>query len=153
MGKIMTSFKNMMGFEEEELYDDYEVEEQQEEETTEPKENYSILNRRRESKEANKVVNLHGNNTKINIIKPNTFDEAPQICESLKANNIVVVNTSSLEPKTAQRLLDFIAGATYALAGDLQEVENGVYVLSPSMVEVTRDLKEETSIKGFLNWK
>jgi len=43
MGKIMTSFKNMMGFEEEELYDDYEVEEQQEEETTEPKENYSIL--------------------------------------------------------------------------------------------------------------
>ena len=66
---------------------------------------------------------------------------------------IVVVNTSSLEPRTAQRLLDFIAGATYALSGDLQEVENGVYVLSPSMVEVKRDQKEESSIKGFLNWK
>ncbi|MFH5836372.1 cell division protein SepF [Proteiniclasticum sp. C24MP] len=153
MGKIMTSFKNMMGFEDEEMYDDYELEELEEEEIAEPKENYSILNRRREAKEPNKVVNLHGNNTKINIIKPNTFDEAPQICESLKANMIVVVNTSSLEPRTAQRLLDFIAGATYALSGDLQEVENGVYVLSPSMVEVTRDQKEESSIKGFLNWK
>lgn len=153
MGKIMTSFKNMMGFEDEEMYDDYEMEELEEEEIAEPKESYSILSRRRETKEPNKVVNLHGNNTKINIIKPSTFDEAPQICESLKANMIVVVNTSSLEPRTAQRLLDFIAGATYALSGDLQEVENGVYVLSPSMVEVTRDQKEESSIKGFLNWK
>ncbi len=153
MGKIMTSFKNMMGFEDEDMYDDYEMEELEEAEALEAKESYSILNRRRETKEPTKVVNLHGNNTKVNIIKPNTFDEAPLICESLKANMIVVVNTSSLEPRTAQRLLDFIAGATYALSGDLQEVENGVYVLSPAMVEVTRDQKEESSIKGFLNWK
>lgn len=153
MGKMMTSFKNMMGFEDEDIYDDYEVEEMEEEEVMETKENYSILNRRRETKEQNKVVSLHGNNTKVHIIKPNTFDEAPQICESLKANMIVVVNTSALEPRTAQRLLDFIAGATYALSGDLQEVEHGVYVLSPSIVEVTRETKEENTLKGFLNWK
>ena len=89
----------------------------------------------------------------MNIIKPSTFDEAPQICDSLKENKIVVVNTTGLEPRTAQRLLDFIAGATYALGGDLQEVEHGIYVLSPSMVEVTRELKEDTTAKGFLNWK
>jgi cell division inhibitor SepF len=153
MGKIMASFKNMMGFEDEDIYDEYEAEEMEEETVMEPKENYSVLSRRRESKEQNKVVSLHGNNAKVHIIKPNTFDEAPQICESLKANMIVVVNTSGLEPRTAQRLLDFIAGATYALSGDLQEVEHGVYVLSPALVEVTRETKEESSIKGFLNWK
>lgn len=153
MGKIITSFKNMMGFEDEDIYDDYEVEEMEEEEAMETKENYNILHRRRETREQNKIVNIHGNNTKVHIIKPNTFDEAPQICESLKANMIVVVNTSALEPRTAQRLLDFIAGATYALSGDLQEVEHGVYVLSPSIVEVTREAKEENNLKGFLNWK
>ncbi len=62
MGKIMTSFKNMIGFEDEDIYDDYDVEEMEEEETMEPKENYNILHRRRETKEQNKIVNLHGNN-------------------------------------------------------------------------------------------
>ena len=153
MGKMLSSIKNMMGFEDEELYDDYDQEEYEEEEMETPKESYSVLGRRREQKEVNKVVNLHGGQTKVHIIKPNTFDEAPQISDSLKANKIVVVNTSGLEPRTAQRLLDFIAGSTYALCGDLQEVENGVYVLSPSTVEVSREAKEESSLKGLLNWK
>jgi cell division inhibitor SepF len=153
MGKMLSSLKNMMGFEDEDLYDDYEEETEETEKQEEPKESYSIINRRKEMREQNKVVSIHGGNQKVNIIKPSTFDEAPQICDSLKENKIVVVNTTGLEPKTAQRLLDFIAGATYALGGDLQEVEHGIYVLSPSMVEVTRELKEDTTAKGFLNWK
>lgn len=153
MGKMLSSLKNMMGFEDEDLYDEYEEEAVETERQEEPKESYSIINRRKELREQNKVVSIHGGNQKVNIIKPSTFDEAPQICDSLKENKIVVVNTTGLEPKTAQRLLDFIAGATYALGGDLQEVEHGIYVLSPSMVEVTRELKEDTTAKGFLNWK
>ncbi len=153
MNKIMTSFKNMMGFEDEDYYDDYEDEATDETYEETPKENYNLLTRRRESKEENKVVNLHGSPMKVMILKPETFDEAPMISDSLKENKIVVVNTSSLEPKTAQRLLDFIAGATYALSGELQEVENGVYVLTPSTVDVSRDMKEESSSKSFLNWK
>ncbi len=153
MNKIMTSFKNMMGFEDEDYYDDYEEETTDENYEEAPKENYALLTRRRESKEENKVVSLHGSQTKVKILKPETFDEAPMISDSLKENKIVVVNTSSLEPKTAQRLLDFIAGATYALSGELQEVENGVYVLTPSTVDVSRDMKEESSPKSFLNWK
>ncbi|HBT18923.1 MAG TPA: cell division protein SepF [Clostridiaceae bacterium] len=153
MGKMFTSLKNMMGFEDEELYDDYEMEDLEEETALEPKESFTVMGRRKEVKEQNKVVNLHGNQTKVHIMKPDTFDEAPLISDSLKANRIVVVNTTGLEPRTAQRLLDFIAGSTYALGGDLQEVESGVYVLSPSTVEVARDSKEENSLKGLLNWK
>ena len=153
MSKILTSFKNMMGFEDEDYYDDYEDEMVEEQYEEAPKENYALLSRRRESKEDNKVVNLHNSQAKVKILKPETFDEAPQISDSLKENKIVVVNTSSLEPKTAQRLLDFIAGATYALGGELQEVENGVYVLTPANVDVSTDMKGESSPKSFLNWK
>lgn len=153
MGKMLSSLKNMMGFEDEDLYDDYEEETEEKETHEEPRESYSVINRRKEMREQNKVVSIHGGNQKVNIIKPSTFDEAPQICDNLKENKIVVVNTTGLEPRTAQRLLDFIAGATYALGGDLQEVEHGIYVLSPSMVDVTREIKEDSTVKGFLNWK
>lgn len=104
-------------------------------------------------KQNNKVVNIHtAASAKVVIIKPNDYDEAANICDNLRNRKIVVVNTTSLEPKIAQRLLDFIGGACYALSGELQQVEKGVFILSPSNVEVSNDLKNELSSKGILNW-
>jgi cell division inhibitor SepF len=100
-----------------------------------------------------KVVNIHtAASAKVVIIKPNDYDEAANICDNLKNRKIVVVNTTALEAKIAQRLLDFIGGACYALSGELQQVEKGVYILSPSNVEVSNDLKSELTSKGILNW-
>jgi cell division inhibitor SepF len=105
------------------------------------------------SKKQSKVVNIHtAASAKVVIIKPSDYDEAANICDNLKNRKIVVVNTTSLESKTAQRLLDFIGGASYALGGELQEVEKGVYILSPSNVEVSNDLKNELSSRGILSW-
>jgi cell division inhibitor SepF len=104
-------------------------------------------------KQSNKVVNIHtAASAKVVIIKPNDYDEAANICDNLRNRKIVVVNTTSLEQKVAQRLLDFIGGACYALAGELQQVEKGVYILSPSNVEVSNDLKSELTSKGILSW-
>jgi cell division inhibitor SepF len=86
------------------------------------------------------------------IIKPTVFEEVTDICDDLKNRKIVVVNTTSMDPKVAQRLLDFMGGASYALGGELQEVEKGVYILSPSNVEVTNELKNELSSRGLFNW-
>lgn len=107
------------------------------------------------SKKAGKsnVVNIHtAASAKVVIIKPNDYDEAANICDNLRNRKIVVVNTTALEAKIAQRLLDFIGGACYALSGELQQVEKGVYILSPSNVEVSNDLKSELTSKGILNW-
>lgn len=104
-------------------------------------------------KQSNKVVNIHtAASAKVVIIKPNDYDEAANICDNLRNRKIVVVNTTALEPKIAQRLLDFIGGACYALSGELQQVEKGVFILSPSNVEVSNDLKNELSSRGILNW-
>ena len=105
------------------------------------------------SKKQSKVVNIHtAASAKVVIIKPSDYDEAANICDNLKNRKIVVVNATALESKTAQRLLDFIGGASYALNGELQEVEKGVYILSPSNVEVSNELKNELSSRGILNW-
>ncbi len=48
----------------------------------------------------------------------------------IKNRKIVVINTTSLELRTAQRLIDFVGGACYALCGELQEVEKGVFSIT-----------------------
>ena len=79
------------------------------------------------NKKQSKVVNIHtAGSTKVVIIKPDDFDEATVISDNLKSRKIVVVNTTGLEPRTGQRLLDFVGGVCYALGGELQQVEKGV---------------------------
>lgn len=104
-------------------------------------------------KKDSKVVNIHtAAATRVMIIKPTNFEEATDICDDLKNRKIVVVNTSGLESKVAQRMLDFMGGASYALGAELQEVDRGIYILSPSNVEVTNELKSELSNKGLFSW-
>ena len=105
------------------------------------------------SRTASKVVSLHTTqDTKIVIIKPTHYNDSVEICDNLKERKVSLINLTALESSTAQRLLDFIAGASYALEGVLEEVNKGVYVLSPSNVEVSNELKSELKNKGILNW-
>ncbi|GIM27977.1 cell division protein SepF [Clostridium polyendosporum] len=143
--KMFSRMKEILGFEEyEEELDEREEDNNVEEEDIEP-----VI----PSKKSNKVVNIHtATSAKVMITKPAAYEDATEICDALKNRKIIVVNTSGLEIKIAQRLLDFISGACYALTGELQEVERGVYILSPSNVEVTNELKSELTNKGIFNW-
>jgi cell division inhibitor SepF len=149
MAKMLNKVMGILGLDDGNIedYDDESkektYEEDYEEEIDEP-----IVNRKN-----NKVVNIHTNSTmRVVISRPKDYDEATSICDELKNRKLIVVNVSDLEPKTAQRLLDFMGGASYVLNGELQEVEKNVYILSPSNVEVTNDLKSEISGKGMFAW-
>ena len=146
MSKVVSKVKSFLGFDE--FEDDEEI--MEEEMMEEEEENFApVLS----SKKNSKVVNIHTANTaKLMITKPLVYDDATEICTALKNRKIVVINTTSLELRTAQRLIDFIGGACYALGGELQEVEKGVFIVSPSNVEVTNELKNELSNKGMFNW-
>lgn len=100
----------------------------------------------------NKVVNLHSGAgiAKMTIIKPVAYEEVLGICDDLKNRKIVIVNATILEPKVAQRTVDFLCGASYALDAEFQEVEKSVYILAPSNVEVTNELKKEIQTKSSL---
>lgn len=105
------------------------------------------------SKKKANVVSIHTTiSAKVKIVKPSAYEDAADICDDVKNRNIVVVNTTGLEQRIAQRLLDFLGGASYALSGNLEEIEKGVYLLSPSNVEVNNDFKNELSSKGLFSW-
>lgn len=148
MSNVLSKVKSLLGFEDYEEYDDYEDEEYEKELVDEDDVEPVITN-----KKNSKVVNIHTSSaTKVTITKPVDYEEATEICEALKNRRIVLVNTTVLELKIAQRLLDFISGSCYALGGELQQIEKGVYLLSPSNVEVTNELKNELSSKALFNW-
>ena len=145
MSKVMNKVMGFLGMSDEDVAEI--------QETDNEEENMDIESLMSANKKQSKVVNIHTTSSvKVVIIKPEDFDEATTICDSLKSRKIVVVNTTSLEPKTGQRLLDFIGGACYALCRDLQQVEKGVYIISPSNIEVNNELKSELSSKGIFNW-
>ena len=142
----MKEFLGLDDYEEMEDYEDEFIEDNERDEEFEP-----VVPSNK--KPQNKVVNIHtASAAKISIVRPVDFAEATEICDDLKNRKIIVINTTSLELKIAQRLLDFVSGACYALGGEFQEVEKGVYLLSPSNVEVTKELKSELSSKGLFNW-
>ena len=147
MGNMFGKFKEIIGLGEyEDEFDDLEeteIEEEVEEEI-EP-----IISKQK----ANKVVNIHTASTaKVMITKPTNYDDAREIADAIKARKIVLVNATTLETKIAQRLVDFISGSCYVLGATLQEIEQRVYLLSPSNVEVTNELKNELSSKALFNW-
>ena len=140
-------FKDIIGMNDEydDDYEDYENEEVEEEnEEVEP-----II----KNKGNNKVVNIHSAATaKVMVLKPTTFDEARDISDAIKSRKIAVVNATALETKSAQRLVDFISGSCFVLGATIKEIEHRVYLLSPSNVQVTEELKNELSSKAIFNW-
>src|SRR3712207_2022699 len=114
-GKVLNKVMGILGLEDE--YDELE-------ETEEVNENDSVEDDYepiiQATKKQGKVVSIHtAASPKIVIVKPITYDEVVDICDNLKARKIVVVNSTALENKTGQRLLDFISGATYSLNGKI----------------------------------
>ena len=153
---VVEKMKSFLGFgdeyDEEFENEEFEDEEKEKEEVND-EEIEPVIQNKKTLKNNNKVVNIHTSvSAKVTITKPTVYDEAQDICDAVKNRRIVLINTTALEIRTAQRLLDFVSGCCYALGGELQEIEKGVYILSPSNVEVTNELKTELNSKVLFNW-
>lgn len=147
---MIEKIKEMLGFTDE-YYDDYEDEYEVDEQNVSAIENvYKSKNMSH-----NKVVNLpntvKGTNAKIDIYKPQCMEEIAQASDSLREYKIVVINTTGLDRKIAQRMIDFISGTCYALDGKLETIESDVYILVPENIELSSDLKNSVS-KSLFNW-
>lgn len=89
----------------------------------------------------------------LNIVKPQQFEDAMNIVSDIRSGQIVVINTAEMELKTAQRLLDFISGSTFALDGDIQEVMECVYVVTPAGVSMKNSVRSESVMKNLFGLK
>lgn len=83
------------------------------------------------------------NKVSLLIYKPSSYEETQNIIDNLKVNRPIIVNLDELDTDVAQRILDFISGAVYALSGNIRKAARNIFVVAPNNVDVTTNLNPE----------
>ncbi len=73
---------------------------------------------------------------KMIVYHPVSYEDAQNIIDNLKARKPVIVNMEELDVSAAQRILDFISGAIYALNGTIAKISRGIFVVAPTNYDV-----------------
>ena len=82
------------------------------------------------------------------LIKASSYDDMQEIANHIKARKVAVVNFEEMDKETAQRMVDFLSGAVYALDGVPRKVSNGTFIFSSSNVDLSGQIMERDSTFG-----
>lgn len=97
----------------------------------------------------NKVVNIHTTTQlQVVLVKPDRYENASEIADHLREKRTVVLNLESTNKDIARRLLDFLAGVTYAHGGKIKKVALSTYIITPYNVDILGDLIDELENNG-----
>ncbi|WP_168190037.1 cell division protein SepF [Caloramator sp. E03] len=101
----------------------------------------------------NKIVSIKNNNIlpKILLKKPIEFQDIMEIIDAVKSRRTVVINMQDIESKKAQRMIDYIVGACYALNGSFEQIAKSIYIFAPENVEVSNEFKNEINKNSFFS--
>ena len=80
-------------------------------------------------------------NMEVCVIKPSSFEDVREITDTLLSGRTVILNMEGLDMALAQRIIDFISGACYAIDGNLQKVSNYIFILTPKAVDISGDIQ------------
>jgi cell division inhibitor SepF len=70
------------------------------------------------------------------VSAPKRFEDAQEAADHLRAGKPVILHADGLDRELTQRLVNFLAGSTYALGGEMHRV-GSVVLFAPAGVEVT----------------
>lgn len=73
---------------------------------------------------------------RVLIYKPVSYEDTQSIIDNLKERKPIIVNLDELDTDVAQRILDFISGAVYALNGNIRKAARNIFVVAPHNVDV-----------------
>jgi cell division inhibitor SepF len=74
-------------------------------------------------------------------LSPQSFNDAQEIADKFIAGVPVIVNLQDVDRDLSRRMVDFVAGLTYGLRGQMERVTHQLYLLTPAHVEVSAEEK------------
>ena len=83
-----------------------------------------------------------GANMEVCVVKPTSVDDSREITETLLEGRTVILNLEGMDLEIAQRIIDFISGATFAISGNLQKISNYIFLVTPTNVDISGDLQD-----------
>ncbi len=110
---------------------------------------YSSASLPEDDRRSNKVVNIRAaTQLQVVLVKPERFEDASSIADHLREKRTVVLNLESTNGEIARRLLDFLAGVSYANEGKIKKVAISTYIITPYNVDILGDLIDELENNG-----
>ncbi len=94
------------------------------------------------------VVRQPQTSSPVHVVEPGGFNDAQELGDRLKANQAVVLNLRGLDRELQRRLIDFSSGLAYAVGGTMRKVDDQVFLLTPTSVEVSEEDKERLQARG-----
>ena len=73
---------------------------------------------------------------KMVIIEPKNLEECRKLIDNLRNNKPVIINLEKVETDLARKMFDFLSGATYALQGNIQRINQNIYLFAPRNVNI-----------------
>ncbi len=81
-------------------------------------------------------ASIEGNNIELKVMRPATFDDVSEIADHLIDGCTVVLNLELLDRPTTVRMLDFLNGVTYTKDGEIKNVAQNTYIITPNGIDV-----------------
>ena len=83
------------------------------------------------------------------VIVARSYTDAQILADHIRANIPVVLDLRKVEPAMVRRLVDFSSGLTYALGGSMRKIGQGVVLVNPANVNITREEKRRLKELGY----
>jgi cell division inhibitor SepF len=161
MRSVLKKVRDMLlgtDFDEEDAYDEYIEEEVEEEEPSEyvkrdrSKDVARLDSARFRTKTDSKIVSFKtGAQLSVMITYPKEIGEAPSVCDYVKEGSICVVNLEGVDKPVAQRIADFLGGAAYSINGEIERINNNIFIIAPANVHINGDVSDSAT-SNILPW-
>ncbi len=82
-------------------------------------------------------ISADSNSTiELKVVRPENYASVTEIADHLLSHRTVVLNLEATNKEVAKRLIDFLAGVAYSIDGQLKNVSNNTYIITPCNVDV-----------------
>ena len=136
---VFDKIKNVFGVEDEDFEDDFEYYEEEEEtvENTVKPDFSQLAQVKKERSIPMQTAPATSAPLQVVLVKPEKFDDASSIADSLNAKKTVVLNLEATSKEVSRRLVDFLSGVAYANNGQLKKIANSTFIITPYNVDVS----------------
>ena len=148
MAKFFNKFLDYIGIEETDVEEEFQNDYYAETPLEQPD---NVVNFGSRDKRKSNVVSIPtAIQMKMIVYHPISYEDTQNIIDNLKSRKPVIVNMEELEIECAQRILDFMAGAVYALNGTIFKISRGIFVVAPNNYDIIGNGEGELNDDGLI---
>lgn len=83
------------------------------------------------------------------VIVATSYSDAQLLADHIRSTIPVVLDLRKVEPAMVRRLVDFASGLTYALGGSMRKIAQGVILVTPQNLNLSRDERRRLKELGY----